>query len=292
MYDWAKFRKTKGAIKLHCLMDIKGSIPTFMVLTDGKKHDATIAQDVPFPLLPDSIITFDRAYMDFGVFGAYQKNGIFLVEDIAQAHGARWKEKPMGSFGHVSAISFHPSKNLGAFGDGGAVLTNDDAIAKKVRIFRNLGKSDKYRFDAIAPNSKLDTLQAVILGIKLRYLDTWVQRRSNLAQQYLDGLRDITEIKLPRIHPQAQHAWHLFVIRTEKRMALQSYLKSKNIRAGLHYPIAAHQQPAIAEQIGHQSLPLAEEWAKTCLTLPLSHEHRDDEIATVIHEVRQFFGVQ
>ena len=219
-------------------------------------------------------------------------NQLVLIEDIAQAHGAKWKERSLGSFGAISALSFHPSKNLGAFGDGGAILTENKEMADQLRVLRNLGKSDKYQFDDIAPNSKLDTLQAIILRIKLKHLDSWVQRRTELANRYIRGLTGIGDLRLPKVHPDARPAWHLFVLRSKHREALQEHLKKAGIRTGLHYPIAAHQQPAIQKHLGQQSFPIAENWAAECLTLPLSHEHRDDEIDTVIHHIQRFFAAR
>ncbi len=217
-----------------------------------------------------------------------RERGLLLLEDAAQAHGARYRGRPVGGFGEATALSFHPSKNLGAFGDGGAVLTSSDALAHRLRIDRNLGKDGKYRFATIGPNSKLDTLQAAILGVKLRHLDAWVARRRALAARYLAGLAGVGDLVLPAEQAETEHAYHLFVVRTGLRDALREHLAARGIQTGLHYPIAAARQPALAARFDGVELPVADELARTVLSLPLSHEHGDDEIDAVIDGVRGF----
>jgi dTDP-3-amino-3,4,6-trideoxy-alpha-D-glucose transaminase len=221
--------------------------------------------------------------------GLCRRRELLLLEDAAQAHGASDDGRPVGSTGDAAVLSFHPSKNLGAFGDGGAVLTSSEPLAARLRIARNLGKDGKYRFAAIGPNSKLDTLQAAILEVKLRHLDDWVARRRQLARRYLDGLAGVGDVRLPVERPAARHAYHLFVVRTHARDALREHLAARGIRAGLHYPIMAAHQPALAERFREQRFPVAEELARTVLSLPLSHELEDAEIDAVIDAVREFF---
>ncbi|MDB4966606.1 MAG: desV, partial [Myxococcales bacterium] len=170
--------------------------------------------------------------------------GVHLVEDAAQAHGARWRARPVGSFGSAATLSFHPSKNLGAFGDAGAVLTRDRALADRLRQARNLGKTGKYEFTSVARNEKLDTIQAALLQVKLRHLDTWVARRRALAAAYQSGLTGVGDLVLPTEHPDAQHAFHLYVVQTSRRDELRRFLAECGVHTGLHYPIAAHRQPA------------------------------------------------
>jgi dTDP-3-amino-3,4,6-trideoxy-alpha-D-glucose transaminase len=217
------------------------------------------------------------------------ERGLLLVEDAAQAHGARWRERPVGGFGAAAVLSFHPSKNLGAFGDGGAVLTSSGELAARLRVVRNLGKDDKYRFAEIAPNSKLDTLQAAILDVKLRHLDAWVARRRALAARYLEGLAGVGDLTLPAEAEGATHAYHLFVVRTDRRDALRAHLREHGIASGLHYPIAAARQPALAARFADQRFPIADALARSVLSLPLSHEHDDAEIDAAIAAVRGFF---
>lgn len=216
------------------------------------------------------------------------RHGVILLEDIAQAHGARWRGQRVGSFGRGSVVSFHPSKNLGAFGDGGAILTSDASLAERLRVLRNLGKGSKYVFDVLGPNSKLDTLQAALLEIKLSHLDGLTDRRRRLAARYLEGLHGLPGIKLPRPHAESDSVWHLFTIGCEDRDGLQSTLVEAGVRAGLHYPIAPHQQPGLLPFVGSLHLPEATRWAATTLTLPLSPELTDEEIEYVIATVRRW----
>ena len=217
-----------------------------------------------------------------GLVALSRETNVPLLEDCAQAHGARYAGTPVGSHGHLATLSFHPSKNLGAFGDGGAILTHDAHLAEHLRVARNLGKSDKYRFDAIARNSKLDTLQAVLLSLKLKHLPHWVLRRHALATRYLKGLASLTRLHLPVIDPKTDPAWHLFVIRTEERDALRSFLEERGVKTSLHYPIAIPDHPAFASHFAGQPFPVARTLARTVLTLPLSHEHEENEIDHVI----------
>jgi dTDP-4-amino-4,6-dideoxygalactose transaminase len=216
-------------------------------------------------------------------------HGLMLLEDAAQAHGARYAGRPVGGFGAATALSFHPSKNLGAFGDGGAILTSSAELAARLRVIRNLGKVGKYEFAEVAPNTKLDTLQAAILEVKLRHLDGWVARRRALAARYRAGLTGVGDLVLPDDHGPAVHAYHLYVVRTARRDALRAHLTAAGIATGLHYPIAAARQPAFAERFRGQAFPVADELSATVLTLPLSHEHDDSEVDQVIDRTRAMF---
>lgn len=170
------------------------------------------------------------------------------------------------------------------------MLTSSDALASRLRIDRNLGKDGKYRFASIGPNSKLDTLQAAILEVKLRHLDDWVARRRALAARYLTALAGVGDLVLPAEQPHTEHAYHLFVVRTGLRDALREHLASRRIQTGLHYPIAAARQPALAARFRGLEFPVADELARTVLSLPLSHEHDDRDIDAVIDGVRDFFA--
>ncbi len=218
--------------------------------------------------------------------------GLVLIEDCAQAHGARRRGRSLGSFGHAAATSFHPSKNLGAFGDGGAVLTDDANLAAALRIRRHLGKAGKYEMVAIGPNSKLDTLQAVLLRVKLRHLDEWVERRAALAERYRRGLEGVGDLVLPLPVREAgaRHAWHLYVVRSARRDALREFLAERGIKTGMHYPIAAHEQPALRDRCLGGPFPLAAELARTVVSLPLSQELTEAEIDVVIDATRRFFA--
>ncbi len=221
------------------------------------------------------------------------ERGVDLLEDAAQAHGARWRGRPVGAFGRAAITSFHPSKNLGAFGDGGAVLTDDATLDAQLRVLRNLGKDGKYSFGELGPNAKLDTLQAAVLEVKLRYLDGFTARRRAIATRYLEALADVPGLQLPTVHPDAEPVWHLFVLRTPKREALRAFLGAHGVGTGLHYPIAAHLQAGLAPHLpGDLSLPAAEAWAQTVVSLPLSHEHTDAEVEQVVRAVRAWGRTQ
>ncbi len=216
-----------------------------------------------------------------------EAHGVTLIEDCAQAHDARLHGRPVGTFGRASIYSFHPSKNLGAFGDAGLLLTADAALAEQVRVLRNLGKAGKYTFDRLGPNAKLDTVQAAVLSVKLPHLSEFTARRRALAARYLEGLRGVPTLRLPVVGAGAEPVWHLFVVHTPHRDALKRFLSERGVATGLHYPIAAHDQPALAPFVAESGpLPVARRLAAECLTLPLSHEHTDAEIDRTIAAVR------
>jgi dTDP-4-amino-4,6-dideoxygalactose transaminase len=209
-----------------------------------------------------------------------------VVEDACQAHGAQYKGRPAGALSGTGALSFYPTKNLGALGDGGAVLTNDAEVAARVLRLRNGGQSDRYRHEASGINSRLDELQAAILRVKLRHLDQWVERRRALAAIYLRELEDAA-VGLPREQPYARAAYHLFVIRHVKRDALAAALRERGIGTLVHYPIPLHLQPAFASLGGHLGdFPIAEKAAAEVLSLPLYPEMSDEQAHLVASAVR------
>lgn len=220
-----------------------------------------------------------------------EQRGTALVEDAAQAHGARTsKGGRVGASGGLGCFSFHPSKNLGAFGDGGAIAVDDDDRATELRSRRHLGKIGEYETRFIAGNAKLDTIQAVILSTKLETLDVLNDRRRFLASRYRELLRDVGDLVLPEDPPGEQHVYHLFVVRTDHRNRLQAHLERRGIKASVHYPIPPHLQP-LEVDLGYRpgSLPIAESLANTVLSLPISPELTDAEIELVAFEVRSFF---
>ena len=195
--------------------------------------------------------------------------GLWVIEDAAQAQGAFYKDKRTGSLGHAAGFSFYPGKNLGAFGDAGAITTNDDGLAEKIRMLRNYGSKVKYTHQTKGFNSRLDELQAAFLRVKLQYLDEWNERRSAIATQYLESLSN-AHILLPHVAKDVKSAWHLFVIRTRHRDALQSYLKSKNIDSLIHYPVPPHLQQAYADMDWPQGrFPISEKIHNEVLSLPI-----------------------
>ncbi|MAT55372.1 MAG: aminotransferase [Saprospirales bacterium] len=217
-----------------------------------------------------------------------EKHGLFVVEDNAQAHGATWKGKKTGTFGHCNGTSFYPGKNLGALGDGGIVTTDDDALAEKVRMLRNYGSRQKYVNEVVGYNMRLDELQAAFLSVKLKYLDAWTQERQRLAALYTEILQGVGDLVLPETHPDATHVWHLYVIRTRHRDALQDYFKQRGIGTLIHYPVPPHLQQAYAH-LGYQKgdFPIAEELAETCQSLPLWVGM--GEIRGVVEEIEKYF---
>lgn len=196
------------------------------------------------------------------------KHGLIVIEDAAQAQGARYKGRRAGSLGHAAATSFYPGKNLGALGDGGAVLTNDDAIADKVKQLRNYGSKVKYQHDLAGYNSRLDEMQAAFLRAKLTVLDEWNARRREIATQYSKFLAG-ADIALPFVPEYAESVWHLYVIRSKKRDALKAHLEQQGVATVIHYPIPPHRQGCYQSYQGH-SLPIAEILAEEVLSLPMS----------------------
>lgn len=216
------------------------------------------------------------------------KHGLIVIEDAAQAQGARYKGRRAGSLGHAAGTSFYPGKNLGALGDGGAVLTNDAAIADKVRRLRNYGSTVKYQHELAGYNSRLDELQAAFLREKLRVLDEWNAKRGEIAATY-SSLLDDCDCVLPFVPEFSEPVWHLYVIRSKKRDALKAHLEQQGISTVIHYPIPPHQQ-ACYPQHERYSQPVAEMLAGEVLSLPMSPDLREDEIKRVCMAVRCFDG--
>jgi dTDP-4-amino-4,6-dideoxygalactose transaminase len=214
--------------------------------------------------------------------------GLRVIEDAAQSHGATLDGKRAGSFGDAASFSFYPGKNLGAIGDGGMVVSNDLDLLARVRRIANHGSSkDKYRSETLGTNSRLDTIQAGVLRIKLRHLDEWNRIRRERAQQYCDQLKDFDRIVLPVEAPQARSAWHLFVIQTERRAELMAALAAEKIASGIHYPVPIHLQPAFEGAGGRGSFPVAEFLGDRIVSLPLCPELREDDLARVVAVIRK-----
>ncbi len=214
------------------------------------------------------------------------ERGVALVEDACQAHGALYKGRPVGALSGLGALSFYPTKNLGALGDGGAILVNDPSLATKLRRLRNGGQSDRYHHELPGLNSRLDEIQAAIVRVKLERLRAGNQRRRALARIYIEGLAS-TGLGLPVEQPYAQAAHHLFVVRHPRRDALMAALEQKGIGTLIHYPIPLHLQPAFAALGGRPGdFPVAEQAAATILSLPLYPELEDAQARAVVAAVR------
>lgn len=220
-----------------------------------------------------------------------KKHNLKIIEDAAQSHGAYEtnKTKKAGSFGDCSGFSFYPGKNLGCFGDGGCISTNDDEIAKKLRMLRNYGSEIRYKHDITAGNSRLDEIQAGVLSIKLKHLDEWNTRRQNIAKLYIDKLKDINDISLPEYH--SGHVWHVFAIRTAKRVELQEFLNSANIGTNIHYPTPIHLQSAYKHMnLTKGAFPYSESIFNEVLSLPMGPHLSIDEAEYVIKKIQEFFA--
>jgi dTDP-4-amino-4,6-dideoxygalactose transaminase len=220
--------------------------------------------------------------------------GLPVIEDAAQAHGAEVGGRKVGTFGDAACFSFYPGKNLGAYGDAGAVVTGRDDIAAQVRLLRNHGRRSKYVHDIKGFGERLDTLQAAILLAKLPYLSRWTDARRRLAERYTDELSGLGLV-LPREPRGVCSAWHLYVIRIEERDALLEHLNQGGIEAGIHYPVPLHLQPAYTD-LGYREgdLPVTEAVAASCLSLPLypemSFEQQDVVIAAICNFIRKMHG--
>lgn len=214
-----------------------------------------------------------------------KKHGLKVIEDAAQAHGARYKGRRSGSLGDAAGFSFYPGKNLGAIGDGGAVTTDDDDLAQRIRILRNYGSRVKYRNEVKGYNSRLDELQAAFLRVKLSHLDEWNERRKNAAGVYLDRLAG-RKLSLPHVPDEIDPVWHLFVIRSSRRDELQKELASIGIGTMVHYPVPPHLQPAYADCGFHNgSFPLSERIHNTVLSLPIGPHLSDVQIDYVAESI-------
>ena len=218
-----------------------------------------------------------------------KRHNLLLVEDCAQAHFAEWKGVKVGTMGIAGTFSFFPGKNLGAYGDAGAVITDDDEFATKARMFANHGALKKHHHNFEGINSRMDGLQAAILSVKLKYIHEWTDRRIQHAAMYSDLLSEINEIVTPATHKNAKHVFHLYVIRSEKRDELQKHLKENGIASGIHYPTALPYLKAY-EYLDHKpsDFPLAYEYPGKILSLSMFAELSSAQINLVINAIRQF----
>ena len=206
------------------------------------------------------------------VMAIAERHHLVVIEDAAQAHGARFGGRRVGTFGHAAGFSFYPAKNLGAYGDGGMIVTNDAALAEKLRRLRNYGERVKYEHAVVGTNSRLDTLQAAILRVKLRHLDAWNRARQSHAAAYKELLRGLPVVLLKTLE-KAEHVYHLFVVQLDNRDQVQAQLREKGVATGIHYPIPIHLQEA-CKDLGYRQgeFPVTESAAKRILSLPMFAE--------------------
>lgn len=225
--------------------------------------------------------------VDMDPLGAIaQRHGLRVLEDAAQSHGARYRGRRTGSLGDAGAFSLYPGKNLGALGDGGIITTDDDALAERLRALRNYGSLEKYAHTIQGVNSRLDTLQAALLQVKLPHLDSWNARRRAVAARYLDGLAGLEDLTLPTAEPWAEHVWHLFVVRHPRRDALLAALDDRGVETLKHYPRAPHQCGAYEGLVAPGTLPVTEALAASLLSLPIGPHLDDESVEAVIERVR------
>jgi len=209
-----------------------------------------------------------------------RRHRLVVIEDAAQAHGAKYKGRPAGSIGDMACFSFYPGKNLGAYGEGGAVTTSNDEYARTIRMSRDWGQDRKYHHVLRGYNYRMEGLQGAILRVKLRHLESWTEARRTIAAKYNEFLAD-SELVLPSEMPWARHVYHAYTLRADERDALQAALQEKGIQTGIHYPVPVHLQPAYAELVHTLALPQSEKAAAEVLSLPLFPELTNDQIQRV-----------
>jgi dTDP-4-amino-4,6-dideoxygalactose transaminase len=211
-----------------------------------------------------------------------------MIEDACQAHGAKYKGRVVGTFGVMSGFSFYPGKNLGACGEGGALVTNDDHFAARGRALREHGSTVRYYHDEIGYNYRMEGFQGAVLGVKLPHLDKWTRERQRVAKRYTELLAG-TPLQLPREADFAESAWHLYVVRHPKRDELKKFLEDNGVGCAIHYPIPVHLQKAYAD-LGHKTgdFPVAEKAALQCLSLPIYPELTEAQIARVVEVIKKF----
>ncbi|MFH6604966.1 DegT/DnrJ/EryC1/StrS family aminotransferase [Maribacter algicola] len=218
------------------------------------------------------------------------EHSLKIIEDCAQAHGAEFKGKRIGALGDIGAFSFYPGKNLGAYGDAGAIVTNDSDLAVKAKMISNHGRIDKYNHVFEGRNSRLDNLQAAILNVKLKSLEEWTKRRIEIADYYMENLKDLDEIVLPKRETWARQVYHLFVIRSERRDVLQKFLEQQGIQTGIHYPIALPKLKAY-EYLGHGHRDfIACQLDTKLLSLPIGEHLTLNDAEKVVHAIKSFFN--
>jgi len=267
---------------------VEPNISTFNI--DPKKVEQKITANTRAVL---AVHLYGRSADMTALADTCRKHNLLLFEDAAQAHGSTFDGRRTGALSLAAGFSFYPGKNLGALGDAGAVTTNDDELADKVRVLRNYGSRKKYFNELKGYNSRLDEVQAALLSVKLSKIDEWNSRRSRIADRYLDSLRGMPNLHLPDPGKPGEHTWHLFVVRSSNRTELAKFLADRNIGTLIHYPVPPHLSDAYADLlIAKGSLPIAEELAETVLSLPIGPHMNDQQVDHVTESVQLFFRGQ
>lgn len=269
---------------------INGATPVFVEPDEYFNMDASKIEELITPKTKAILVVhlYGQASNMGPIMDIAHKYNLRVVEDCAQSHGARFNGKTTGSFGDIGCFSFYPSKNLGAFGDGGAIVTNDPEIDEAVRVFRNYGSEKRYYNRIVGTNSRLDELQAGLLRVRLSHMKDLEDEKRSICERYLKEI-DNPLIKLPEIREGATHIWHQFVIQSEKRDELIEYLKKNNIDTIIHYPIPPHLSEAY-KYLGFSEgyLPITEKYAKTVLSIPLYNGMTKEEQNYVIEIINRF----
>ncbi len=219
-----------------------------------------------------------------------KRHNLVVFEDCAQAIGATYKDRKVCTLGDLGCLSFFPGKNLGAFGDAGAVLTNDDHIAKKIKMIRVHGSESKYSHVELGINSRLDSIQAAVLNVKLKYIDQWNEKRRLHAARYTELLKDLKNVVFPYAAPYNSHVYHQYTLQVRDRSGLQTFLREKEIATGIHYPIPLHQQP-IFDNLGYKNgdFPVSEKIASDVISLPMYPELPEDHLDFVVEQIFEFY---
>jgi dTDP-4-amino-4,6-dideoxygalactose transaminase len=268
------------------IVPVEPNIDTYNI--DPKKIEAAITKNTK-AIMP--VHLYGQCCNMEAIMAIAEKHGLYVIEDNAQSQGAKHKNKIAGSFGHCNATSFYPGKNLGALGDAGAITTNDNTIAEKIKMLRNYGSSKKYYNELHGYNMRLDEMQAAFLNVKLKKMEECNTERNLLAANYYELLKDIPNLVLPKVDIACYHVYHLFVIRTTKRDALQQYLLDNGIGTLIHYPIPAFLQPAYAHlNMQAEQFPLAVELANTVLSIPLYIGLKMEEQEYIANTIKDFFA--
>ena len=259
-----------------------------------------ITRNIDLDLIEESVSPRTKVIMPVHLYGSMvdmdrlmniaRKHNLPVIEDAAQAHGASFDGKPAGSFGIAGCFSFYPGKNLGAYGEGGAVVTSDDNLAEKLRMLRDHGSLRKYHHDMIGCNARMDGIQGAVLDVKLKYLSQWNEARNDIARKYRQSLAGLPVV-MPAEPDNSYQVYHQFVIEVEQRDKLQNFLKDNGIPTLIHYPIPVHKQKGYLDA-GFKSgaLPVTERMSERIVSLPIYPELKDNEIKYITDKIREFFA--
>ncbi|RLA08711.1 MAG: erythromycin biosynthesis sensory transduction protein eryC1 [Gammaproteobacteria bacterium] len=266
-----------------------------VVFCDCNKHNYTIS----IKSLQEKITRKTAAIIAVHIYGhpadmdellkIAKTHNLKIIEDCAQSHGGTYKNQKIGAIGDIGAFSFYPGKNLGAYGDGGAITTNNQTLAKKCKMIANHGRVEKYNHQFEGRNSRLDAIQAAILSIKLKYLDNWTDARIKVADYYLKNLKNVDGIVLPKRESWAKQVYHLFVVRVKNRDKLQEYLKQNNITTGVHYPISLPKLQAYKYVNQYNQNFFANQSDKELLSLPIGEHLTEQDLAKIVTTIKVFY---